>query len=275
MNKTRFSIITICYNAENEIESTLKSVLNQNYLPLEYLIVDGSSTDKTNEIIKEYLPGLKKKGIIVKYSSQKDRGISDAFNKGIMAATGDVIGLINAGDCLMPHSLEYLNQAFQEPWDIIYGKTLCIDKKHNLKYLRQIPDNLDLNKMKYNGLVFTHQSAFVRKKIYDDYGLYDISYKYVMDSDLFLHFYTEGASFHYIDYTLVSMLSGGVSSRSTHALLKENIRISEKYGGYSKQRLYLNWIKGIPRRIVVNILRNFPAIWYRSIGKDRIWKDEN
>ena len=128
--------------------------------------------------------------------------------------------------------------------------------------------------MKYNGLIFTHQSAFVKKSVYDKYGLYDITYKYVMDSELFIKFYNEGVKFRYIDELVVSMLAGGVSSKATHKLLKEELRLSKKYDGYSAFQMYYRWIKGSPRRLFVNIAKHFPKLWYKMIGKDRIYKGE-
>lgn len=275
MHFVKFTIVTIAYNAENEIEDTLNSVLQQDYKYIEYIIVDGKSEDHTNEIIKKYIPQLVNRGIEIQYTSEKDAGISDAFNKGIKKATGDVIGLINAGDCLLPGALKKINEIFDDSVDILYGKTLCIDKKYGLKYLRKIPDNLDLGRMKYDGLIFTHQSAFVRKSVYDKHGLYDISFKYVMDTDLFVKFYQEGIQFKYVDEVLVSMQAGGISSKASYALLKENIRIGEKYEGYSKAELYRKWICGVPRRIVVKFAKHFPKFWYEMIGEERRWKDES
>jgi glycosyltransferase involved in cell wall biosynthesis len=275
MKNIKFSIITISRNAEQEIEDTMQSVLKQTIPPYEYILIDGVSEDNTVSVIEKYLPILEKKGIIVKFISEKDHGISDAFNKGIKMASGDVIGLINAGDGLLPYTLERLEKVFQEDWDIVYGKTLCIDKKYHLKYLRTIPDNLDLSRMKYNGMVFTHQSAFVRKTVYDQYGLYDMEYKYVMDMALFLHFYENGVKFHYVDITLVSMLAGGISSKPSRTLLKEKIRLSKQYGGYSAFQLYCNVIKGWPKRQVVTLLKHFPTLWYRAIGRNRVWDEKD
>lgn len=277
MMPIKFSIITISYNAENEIRETIKSILKQNYPLIEYIIVDGASTDNTTTIIEECIPTLSRNGLDVKYSSEKDLGISDAFNKGIRKATGDIIGLINAGDCLMPGALNKLNECFSqnEDIDIFYGNTLCIDKKHGLKYLRQIPDNLDLNRMKYDGLIFTHQSAFVRNTVYYTHGLYDLSFKYVMDSDLFLKFYNEGVKFSYVNYLLVSMLAGGISSKASKVLIEENIRISKKYGGHSTYKIYKDWILSWPRRKFVELIKLFPSVWYRLIGEERIYRDES
>ena len=273
--KQKISIITISYNAENEIKDTIESVITQGYRPLEYVFVDGGSKDHTCEIIKSYLDDIRKLGIEVKYLSEPDDGISDAFNKGIKLSTGDIIGLINAGDGLCKEALYKVALKFDScNADIVYGNTICIDKKHGIKYLRQIPDNLDCSKIKYNGLIFTHQSAFVRKDLYDKYGLYDVTYKYVMDSELFAKFSENKANFQYLNANLVTMLAGGVSSKPSLALVKENVRVSKKYGGYSAERIYYEWVIGLPRYYLICIIKKMPKLWYCLIGRNRIIKDE-
>lgn len=125
----KISIVTICKNAENEIIDTLQSVLLQDYSNLEYIIIDGGSTDETNNIINQYYGLLQSKGIKTVYISEPDKGISDAFNKGISISTGDIIGLINAGDTLLEHSLRTISENFDEQLDVLYGNTVFVDKK--------------------------------------------------------------------------------------------------------------------------------------------------
>ena len=91
----KISIITISYNSKNTIEKTILSILGQSYRPLEYVFVDGGSKDGTINLIKKYIPELEKAGIEVNYKSEPDKGISDAFNKGIQRSSGDIIGIIN------------------------------------------------------------------------------------------------------------------------------------------------------------------------------------
>ncbi len=269
MQKLRFSIITICFNAEMTVRDTMESVINQEFDGYEYIIVDGKSSDRTNDIIKEYIPRFEKKGITVKYISEKDKGISDAFNKGIRMSSGEIIALINSGDALLDGALSRLDKEFKDHDDIIYGNTICNDPEHYIKYMRTIPDHLDLNRMKYDGMIFTHQSSFVRSSVYEKYGLYDTSFKYVMDTDLFLKFYQNGIAFRYVNFAFVSMLAGGVSSRPSIDLLKENIRLSKKYGGYPESVMWMRWIAAKPKQWIVSALKRHPSIWYMLIGKKR------
>lgn len=265
----KFSIITICFNAVDLIEETMKTVLNQDYPYIEYIIIDGGSNDGTQAVIENAIPKFEKRGICVKYTSESDRGISDAFNKGIRRATGDVIALINAGDCLLPSALEKIANNWMDTDQIIYGKTLAIDKKNHLRYLREIPNNVNLSKIAYNGLVFTHQSSFVKREVYEKYGLYDIDIKYIMDSFLFAHFYECGVRFRYLDEVLVSMLYGGISSRPSKKMLKEKIQLSEKYNGPLEKKIVFDYYKSIPIDIVKSFIRKNPKLWEYLIGKDR------
>ena len=267
--KIKISIITIVYNDVYYIEKTMKSVLDQNYSNIEYILIDGNSSDGTVDIIKKYISVFEKKGITTFFLSEPDKGISDAFNKGIRHATGDIIGLINSGDGLMPDALKILVENWKSEDEIVYGKTLAIDDKYNLRYLRQIPDHQDLSKMVYTGMIFTHQSAFVKREVYNQFGLYDISFRYIMDLDLFIHFYNSGVQFRYIDELLVSMLCNGISSRASIPLIKEKIRISKKYNGSPAVCIWLKYFINIPKRMLTDLLRKNPRLWYLLIGRRR------
>lgn len=270
MNRLKFSIVTISYNAENEIEETIQSVLIQKYRPMEYIFVDGKSTDKTTEIINRFIPILQAAGICVKYLSERDNGISDAFNKGINLAEGDIIGLINAGDTLLPEALQIVMENIKRDTDIIYGNTLLVDKKNNISYLRAKPDHVDYSKFASKGLVFTHQSAFVKRKMYEEVGLYDLEFDIIMDTELFIRFYRYGAKFQYIDYTIVSMLAGGISARPSKRIYQEHIEIGKRYGGVNRYRLLLHYICDIPISAVKKYLKvHHKSLWYILLGKKR------
>lgn len=182
MERLRVSMITICYNAEKTIAKTIESVLSQDYENLEYIIVDGGSQDHTVDIIKSY--DNKK----IHWLSENDNGISDAFNKGIKMATGDLIGLINADDYLFPHALANLTLACNDCTDVLYGNSVVNDEKNGLKLIKRagLEEGLEYC------LPFIHQSSLVRKKAYERFGGYSEKYKICMDYDLFARFYQGG-----------------------------------------------------------------------------------
>ena len=160
----KISIITISYNSKNTIEKTILSILGQSYRPLEYVFVDGGSKDGTINLIKKYIPELEKAGIEVNYKSEPDKGISDAFNKGIQRSSGDIIGIINSDDQLMDEALMKIADAFTPTVDIVCGDCLWIDAERNLQYIRK--SKMQLKKLKYE-MVLMHPTCFVRRTAYE------------------------------------------------------------------------------------------------------------
>lgn len=164
----KLSIVTVCYNAEQCIDRTIKSVLNQTCPVYEYIIIDGGSKDKTYNRVCSYEKSFAEKGILFKHISERDKGISDAFNKGIKMASGTLIGLINADDELLPETSEILkNECKKIDVDIYYGNCYWVDSERNLEYVSK-PKH-DLSKLLYN-MVLIHPSTFVKKKAYEECG---------------------------------------------------------------------------------------------------------
>lgn len=226
MNK-KISIITISYNSISTIEKTIKSVLSQSHRPLEYVFVDGGSTDGTVELIKKYETILVDNGIEVNFKSEKDNGISDAFNKGIERATGDIIGIINSDDQLEKESLKIIASEFDEDTDVVCGDCLWIDKENNLKYIRKSEFKLD--QLKYR-MVLMHPTCFVKKEAYNKFGLFDTSLKYAMDRDLLARFYKNGAKFKYTPKVISIMYAGGVSDVDIKKVFDEGAIVSIRNG---------------------------------------------
>ncbi len=226
MNK-KISIITISYNSISTIEKTIKSVLSQSYRPLEYVFVDGGSTDGTIELIEKYKEILLQKGIEFSFKSENDNGISDAFNKGIKRATGDIIGIINSDDQLEKESLNIVASQFDDDTDIVCGDCLWIDEENNLSYIRK--SELNLDELKYR-MVLMHPTCFVKKKTYMNFGLFDTSLKYAMDRDLLARFYKSGASFKYVPSVISIMYAGGVSDVDVKKVFDEGALVSIRNG---------------------------------------------
>lgn len=263
MERLKVSMITICYNAEKTIAKTIESVLSQDYENLEYIIVDGGSKDRTVDIIK----GFDNKKI--RWISEKDKGISDAFNKGIKMATGDLIGLINADDYLLPHALANLALACHDCTDVLYGNTIVNDEENGLKLIKQAGS---VEELEYS-LPFIHQSSLVRKTAYERYGVYSEKYKICMDYDLFARFYRRGAKFQFVNTVVSCFTYGGTSCRHPFQTIAEDVSIAEKYGlSHSKATIYK--IKMYIRNSIKIVLSK-PRIWkmfYCLIKRDSIYK---
>lgn len=234
----KVSIITISYNSEKTIEKTFKSVLSQSHRPLEYVLVDGGSKDRTINLIEKYIPLFKKKDIVVNFKSEKDKGISDAFNKGIERSTGDLIGIINSDDQLTDDVLVKISKNINKDTDVVCGDCLWIDEKNKLEYIRK--SNMQLDQLKYK-MVLMHPTCFVKKSAYMKWGNFDTSLKYVMDKDLMARFYKKGVKFQYLPMTIAVMSAGGVSDENSKLVFKEGIIVAMR-NGVPKRKAYANYI---------------------------------
>lgn len=220
----KISIITITFNSEKTLQRTIDSILGQNYPNLEYIIVDGGSKDSTVDIIKSYA------NQISKWISEPDHGISDAFNKGIAMATGDVVAIINSDDGLLPGALDALAKEYEPGVDVYRGKVLLWKEDSDTK-VEEVPSM----HFTFGGMnKISHQGTFITKKAYKVYGDYDLQCKYVMDYDLLLRYQRAGAKFKYIDYTLAFYSLGGITfSKMTKKRLQEIERVMKKNGATS------------------------------------------
>ena len=262
----RISIITITYNSAKTIEETILSVINQNYSNLEYIIIDGKSTDDTLNIINKY------KTKINKIISEPDKGISDAFNKGIREATGEIIGIINSDDMLNTDVLNKINDivnAYPNN-DIYYGNGIIFDKESNYIYK---PIYKIENILKY--MFICHPSTFERKTAYEKYGDFNINYKCSMDFELLSRMYIKGAKFKYFDYECALFRRGGTSWKTFDVTMEESTQIAIRNGIEPKEaKKYYKKIK-IKQRIIqltkkLNleiILRNLVKKQYKFNGK--------
>jgi len=216
------SIITITYNSEKTLEQTIKSIVGQGYNNLEYIIIDGGSKDGTLDIVNRY------KDKIAVVVSEKDNGISDAFNKGIKRATGDIIGIINSDDLLADGALMSLSEAYEEDVDVYRGNLLIWDDVNNKYYLNRPTMHFPLNK---NIKSVCHPSTFITKKAYEKWGNYRIDMKYKMDADILYRFYKNDAKFKYINQTLSVFRLGGVTSEDWRKKIPELRRMILNNGG--------------------------------------------
>ena len=219
MRNKKISIITVSYNAVKTIEKTIKSVISQTYSNIEYIVVDGGSTDGTIEIIKRY------EDKIAYWVSEPDKGIYDAMNKGIYLATGDIISIINADDYLENQSIEIISDLFKtEETDIICGSLNIIDLYGN-HYATYVIKN-KISCIKYKMCVF-HPSCFVKREVYNKVGFFDIKYKIAGDYDFLLRAYNKGFKFLTISEVLANFRDGGSSNKNILKSILEMKRVRE------------------------------------------------
>lgn len=228
------SIITVCYNSEKTIRKTLESVLAQTYPNIEYLIVDGKSTDKTMEIVEEFAEKFAQKGYIYRTVSEKDKGIYDAMNKGVRMATGELVGIINSDDWYEPIAVETaVNTYKEEPYDLFYADINLIrgDGSIIVKHSRldKYPSSRHWN----------HPTTFITKKTYEEQGGYLCQTIYD-DYDLILRLRRAGKKAAIRNVVLANFRTGGVSNEKN---VKKCIqRIKDRYGYYRRNgysRLYI------------------------------------
>jgi len=206
----KISLITISYNSAKTIEKTIQSVLSQTYTDIEYIIIDGTSTDGTLEIINKY------KDKITKIISEKDKGIYDAMNKGIFLATGDVVGIINSDDFYIDEfSIAKVIDYFEKNnVGACYANLEYVDRENIDKKVRSWRAGEYDQKKLSSGWIPPHPTFFVKKQIYEKYGKFNLDFSIAADYELMLRFLLKGIKIGYIDEYLVCMREGGHSAKS-------------------------------------------------------------
>lgn len=228
MNNPKISIVTITYNSEKTLEETIRSVISQDYDNLEYVIIDGGSTDNTLSIVEKY------RDKIATVISEPDKGISDAFNKGIRYATGDIIGLINSDDLLCDGACKALAAAFDGKTDAYRGNVVIWNPDTNDKQIC-VP-TMKFPIRKYIRSV-CHQGMFVSKTAYERYGMYRVDFRYMMDAELLHRFYRNGATFKYVDSELAIFRLGGVTN-DDYTKKMDELKLMYKTNGASTILVY-------------------------------------
>lgn len=220
MRNIKVSIITVSFNSVHTIEQTILSVLNQSYQNIEYIIIDGKSTDGTCNIIKKYADAISY------YVSEPDKSIYDAMNKGLRRATGDIIGIINSNDWYESDAVYKVVKHFTSgKAELIHGKMCFVDEKGNCAYSKV----KTLSHLWYMTGIVLHPTVFVKREIYEKYGVFNTDYRIAADYDLLLRFYANGVRFKYIDELISNFRTGGTSSDNYLEGNEEARRISLSY----------------------------------------------
>ena len=258
MPDLKISVVTICYNNEEGIRRTIESVVNQDYPNLEYIVVDGRSTDRSLDIIREY--GDR----IATLISEPDRNLYDAINKGIARATGDVVGLIHAGDRLFSNQVagKIASHFLEHDIDVMYGHSLLVNGKDVPVRVNKSPAYR--RSLVKRGWMPSHQSIYIRREVLERIGPYNLDLHPSSDYEFFLrYFYFNRLRIKRLDEFILRFSMGGISTRN----YLNNIRSQDQQmQGWiingEKPPFYLVTLKLArkPRQFVL-------AAWYRFTGR--------
>lgn len=237
------SIITVVYNGSKTIEQTIQSVINQTYTNIEYIIIDGGSTDGTLDIIKKY------EKHIAYWISEKDKGLYDAMNKGIGFAKGEIIGMINSDDWYEPNAVDLIVDAYRKNPDkkIFHGDRFDIQEDGSRKIRKFHPSR---TKFLYYGMTYNHPSMFVKKEVYQQ-RLYNTEMKSMSDYEFVLYWFLRQPQwFCYIPIAYVNYRLDGISANlNIKSALSEGF-LSRKSAGLSVFITYLSLVIRFIRVII-------------------------
>lgn len=250
-DKPLVSIITVVFNGERYLKQTIQSVINQSYDNVEYIVIDGGSTDSTLDIIKKY------ENQIDYWVSEKDNGIYDAMNKGLQLSSGEVIGIINADDWYVEDAIEKSIEVLQKT-----------GRDYSIGNIKKVPSNIIskpinplVDTVIYPGMMYPHIGAFIKTDVYRKIGLFDTKYRIAADFDMALRIHMNQFKAVVIDKTIAIFSDGGISSDIRAK--KENLMITISHGKpwfiayvtYGIQVLKYFLVKNLPSRVVSKILK--------------------
>lgn len=237
----KISIITATYNSEAYLEQTILSALDQSYNTIEYIIVDGGSTDNTINIIQKY------KHKLSHFVSEKDEGIYHALNKGIALATGDVIGFLHSDDFYIHNQvIEHVVNTFKNKnTDGVYANLYFVDKNNPDKITRKwLSGDYSPNSFMY-GWMPPHPTLFLTKEVYKKYGTFNLDFKTSADYELMLRFiHKNQISLTYLNEFIIRMRVGGQSTASVNNRVKANLEDRKAWEvNQIKPKFFTLWLK--------------------------------
>lgn len=251
--KPLVSIITVSYNSEQYIKDTLDSVISQTYNNIEYIIIDGGSTDNTLDIVKKYEQRFNGK---LKWISETDKGIYDAMNKGLKKINGDIVSFINSDDIYANDKvLEDVVDIFQKnECDACYGNVAMV-KRNDLNKINRLwktSPNSYFSKPRY-GWVPAHPSFFAKKSLYDKFGDFDLRFKIAADFDLICRFIEKhNIQLSYLNKILIKMRIEGTSNNSVESIIQGN---KEAFLSLKKNGVFPYFIFLKPLRKILYLLK--------------------
>lgn len=243
------SIITVCYNRKATIAKSIESVLGQDYPTIEYIIIDGNSTDGTREIVQSYSDK------ITKYISEPDKGMYDAINKGLYLATGDIIGLMHSDDEFYDSTVvSKIVATFKNSTDTegIYGNGIYITNDAEEQIVRnRIGGRFDFEKLKLGWLPL-HPTVYLKKSLIEKYGYYNLDFKIASDTEFLLRYlFKHKIKMTYLNSYIVKMRMGGLSTSYSKAfeVLYEDYQIYKYHLISPVRAVFLKKIKTLVQYI--------------------------
>ncbi len=251
----KVSIITIVYNNCTCIAGCIQSVQQQTYPDIEHIVIDGGSTDGTQEQIEKNCHCL------AYYKSEKDNGLYDALNKGIHQATGDIVGVMHSDDMFYePDTVQKIVDAFEKSKaDIVYANGLYVDKHDPMKVMRVYAAKPFRDRYLRFGWVPLHTTIYAKRELFLKYGMYDINYDIASDYEISLRWLTnKDIKTHFLNLSVVKMRLGGKSTNPTLQKKKstEDLHIIHKYNLHGPFTLGFKIIRKIPQYIIPRIMNN-------------------
>lgn len=250
MSSIKISVITITFNSEKYLEQTIQSVVNQTYKNIEYIIIDGGSTDSTLNIIRKYDNRIKK------WISEPDKGIADAMNKGIALSTGEYIYFLHSDDYLFSKNVidDFVKEQDEFKADI-FAHSIIFNKSLG-KSVEILPRGYGVWLNLKNG--FHHQGTFCRRNVFEKIGGFDVQFKIAMDYDFFLRAYNNNIPCTKGNSIIAIMRDVGISSKTDWPSLKKRLR--EERLVHIKNCKY--WILFYPIYwLVYSVFKQIKTIW--------------
>ena len=265
-------MVTVVFNGAKHLEQCITSVINQTYSNVEYIVIDGGSTDGTLDIIRRY------ENKISYWISEPDKGIFDAMNKGIKKANGDFIGILNADDWyeadIVTRMVDEIT-GIQNPSE--YGSLVFYCNYYHFDEELRTESKVrkySTKKKYWRGMSILHQSMFISKGIYNKLGVYDLTYRSASDYDFFLRMIRNGIKFVGLDVHGVNFRRGGYSTMNMNESLREASKINQLYFGFFSLKhlsfVFLHYIFSLPG--------NIKLLLYKYLGREktaklrRLWK---
>lgn len=248
----KISIITVCYNSAATIDSTLGSVASQDYPDIEYIIVDGGSTDDTLDIIKRY----QNVSILV---SEPDKGIYDAMNKGIALASGEVIGTLNADDFYIDNTvLSDVAKTFENnTLDACFADLVYVDQNNTDKIARYWKSQQYQSGLFKKGWMPAHPTFLVRKRVYEKFGVFDLNFRIAADFELLFRLIEKNKiRTVYLPRVIIKMRLGGATNKNLKNIRIQNTEIIQILRAYYKDFSVLKfWFSKIINRFLQRVSR--------------------